>query len=1013
MATAIEVQIATATVPDANGATILSGAPKSEALSSWWREIRQLRRLLPAPRPRPSESTVDPRDTDLGVPSLVSASATVSATTSEELRRVAPPVQNPAQALQASATGTGVIDVEVRLTIQERLQTLVLASALGLKADRMADFTKQEEEALRQFQAAYDENRTIWFRGKRMPSVIFDLVALGSDGTDPASRGRSETSICVRGLHSEDDIKKFHTVMSRSAIRRLYSGLRLSYDKTLIQRPAREVNEEYKHLARSPGETLCGTRLVTWRPGHSEWSSTIGGIIQVDGELYAMTSSHMPDNDEVAPEAASLVDMSSPSTLVDDDYDDDVEPALILDPPRPSKSVSGGENDAEMEVPVDTPSYFWPALTVRGPTLEHGDDWRLIRLSTKHCLPNSVLQVREHASAARRTYLTEYLDEKPSRSKVSIFAGFSGLCRGTLLSSPAFLSIRGAAPTEVWTTVLDNGITLQKGDSGSWAIDDRGRWIGTVTALSGQDAYLIPAYAQLQQIQCHFKLPVTLPSPLRCYLTLAADKSCPDADADSFATKALTPDVLIASASDMGRMALTLAMVSPEKSLKALLRSMGTELSVALKQPVGSDLGKVLEPSSLLALIHLGKIYDSIVANGRTGSRAEIQKVFESRKPADDGYFISPEPHGTSPDAGTKPGLPPEPIKEKPSEMPNLTTIHQHDNEASEKHGISHRRAFVYLIVESIVLSSVSALAGMAALAALVKVQPSLRPSLQRGLFAATSPPVAALGSITGLCLAAPLVLENALYRFMRSLARHSSWLLVFSFLLYILALIAMIFARATVAVVVVSTVLSIDISNNTGLFAAALAASAPLLIDTILNSMPYVACFNDWRREEGDRDTSWHLSPFLDIISFYPACVGWDALAGYTFARVAGNYDVGFVDGGAAAAAGAVFGTVIYLWPPLALAAVILLRPCFPIAKEQESMESRWERRWLTLLWDLRKKNTSGKAKGKEPEASAPLPVPVLAPPPMFQHNLAVPSRSPLPPREPIGNTGVYELPV
>jgi hypothetical protein len=593
-------------------------------------------------------------------------------------------VQSPTR--PAAAVETGLLDVEVRLSIQEKLQTLVLASALGLKADRMADFTEQEEEALRQFQTAYDENRAIWFHGKRMRSVIFELVALRSSGTGSSAGGRPQTSICVRGLHSEDDIRKFHAAMSRSAIRRLYSGLRLSYDKTLIQRLAKEVNEDY-HLVDSLGKTLCGTRLVTQRPGHSGWSSTIGGIILVEGVLYAMTSSHMPDDDQVASPTAPLVgSSSSSSTLIGAQYDDDVESALILDPPCLSESASRGGKSAGKGDPAQIRRQFGPTLAVHGPTLEHdGDDWRLIRMRTRDCLPNLVPPAPEHAGAATRRYITDYLDGKPLRSKVSILAGFSGLCRGTLLSSPAFLSIRGTAPAEVWTVVLDGSTTLEEGDSGSWVVDDQGRWIGTATALSGRDVYLFPAHVQLQQMRSSLERSVSLPSPLRCYLTLAADDFFPGFQRYFFATQALTHEALIASASDMGRVALTLAIAKkklPGDALELLLISMGTRLYTALTYPLVSQPYRSLGRHESLALSQLLEIHHSIVVEGRTGSGAEIQMAI-------DGDLVSPEPlHvGTSSDAGPRwmpaSGLPLASTlnQETPSHTPNPTAIHPPDDD--------------------------------------------------------------------------------------------------------------------------------------------------------------------------------------------------------------------------------------------------------------------------------------------------------------------------------------------
>ncbi len=710
MATVVEVQ----TAADPNDIVILSGAPKSEGLSTWWREVRQLRRgprgrppreaqpqpqpqpqpptpalqIPPPSRPRPSWSTFGTRGTDSGVPSLVLASATVSATTSEESGRppaptapapAPPPLQAPLQTSaatsQAAVTRTGLLEVEVRLTARQKLQTLALGSALGLSADRMGDFTEQEIETLGQFQTAYDANRTAWFRGKRLPSLIFELVALRSDDAGAASGRRLETSICVRGLSSDDDIKKFHEVMSKSAIRRLYSGMRLSYDKTLIRRPARKIAEEYDHLPSSFGETLCGTRISTRREGHPEWSSTVGGLVLLGETLYAVTSSHKPDDNDVASTAVSLSNESSPSTLVDADYDDDVEPALILDLPYSEKPVDHGKTAAKVGVAPETPSYFWPTLTTSGPTHEEeGDDWRLIRISSNHCFPNSLPLGTEH----KTTYITELFDTKPTRRKVSILSGFSGLCRGTLLSSPAFLSAHGAAPAEVWTVVLDNNTTLQKGDSGSWAVDDEGRWVGTVTAMSGGDVYLVPARLQMRQIQAQLHCVITLPAPLRCYLHLAADKSIPGDLADSFAAKALTPEVLIATASEvgwtMGRMALALAAArtsvpgpldGPDSldGLKALLRHEGPELYKKLTRLESPPVG-------LHALYSLKKRYQKLAGEGRLGSRAEIQAVLDGQTlpaPVDLWGESSITAAVASPE--------PEPTNEKPSKKPSWNPI--------------------------------------------------------------------------------------------------------------------------------------------------------------------------------------------------------------------------------------------------------------------------------------------------------------------------------------------------
>ena len=122
-----------------------------------------------------------------------------------------------------------------------------------------------------------------------------------------------------------------------------------------------------------------------------------------------------------------------------------------------------------------------------------------------------------------------------------------------------------------------------------------------------------------------------------------------------------------------------------------------------------------------------------------------------------------------------------------------------------------------------IVMSGVSAGAATAALAILLKLQPGLEQSLAT----ATSPLAQTLGPIVGLCLAAPLVAEEIVYRFLWLTGEYCSR--IFRYIdvaVTTLALLAAIFARATLAAIVVSTVLSI---NPTGLCRPQLSFCLPL----------------------------------------------------------------------------------------------------------------------------------------------------------------------------------------
>jgi hypothetical protein len=86
---------------------------------------------------------------------------------------------------------------------------------------------------------------------------------------------------------------------------------------------------------------------------------------------------------------------------------------------------------------------------------------------------------------------------------------------------------------------------------------------------------------------------------------------------------------------------------------------------------------------------------------------------------------------------------------------------------------------------------------------------------------------------------------------------------------------------------------------DQTELIIAALAASAPLLVDTLLNTRVLEGGFYDLELKNdvpGAREWSIlnvagsRVLGTLRYMVMHPLCVGADALAGYTFARVARN---------------------------------------------------------------------------------------------------------------------------
>ena len=274
------------------------------------------------------------------------------------------------------------------------------------------------------------------------------------------------------------------------------------------------VREDYVYEASQTG-TLCGAKIITTRSPMIQWIATIGGVVEVDEKLYALTASHRPADQ------AESGDTSS-STIYEQDYRHDVKSAILLDylalkfaPAKPRSTELSGTGP-------------FPELSTRYPLTEEGNhdqDWRLVPISTSHYLPNSFQR-----DGPTTTYITDHLDALARRDVIILACPSDSGFRGTLLPAPSFLSIDGGPIRELWT-VTSNGPHLQAGDSGAWVVDDEhGRLIGMVAAGSGDDVYVVPFHVQMQEMEKAqtWHRAVSLPSPLRCLLDLAtANRTIP------------------------------------------------------------------------------------------------------------------------------------------------------------------------------------------------------------------------------------------------------------------------------------------------------------------------------------------------------------------------------------------------------------------------------------------------------------------------------------------------------
>ncbi|KAF4774941.1 hypothetical protein HER10_EVM0004938 [Colletotrichum scovillei] len=201
--------------------------------------------------------------------------------------------------------------VTIRANIDTESEYNVLKT-IDLDADPYAAFTSTEKETLESFEENLRDKRLeiSCKLGFRLPIFHASLVSVtfkrtlgqvvmgGSDAT-----GRTETLIRITGLRDRRQMSSFHDVLTMKKYRSLYEPLNLCYHKDRVLRMALEASCAIRDPAQTL--TLCGCTIIIQTPGQDPRTSTLGGLLTVRGKFYALTTSHMPDDDDGFSEDAS------------------------------------------------------------------------------------------------------------------------------------------------------------------------------------------------------------------------------------------------------------------------------------------------------------------------------------------------------------------------------------------------------------------------------------------------------------------------------------------------------------------------------------------------------------------------------------------------------------------------------------------------------------------------------------------------------------------------------------
>ena len=354
------------------------------------------------------------------------------------------------------------IEVKHPLTPLDRVKSFTIKSSLKLRANEAADFSQEDRKRLDRLASILGRDWITLFRGRRMSAFVPCLVSV-TDQSDPLKD--LGTYICIKGLGTEREIRIFHLGVSQKAVRYHYAPLKICYDMSLVNFAAAEDSKMGNITDGSfdTRETLCGKILRTKREDGTECLTTIGGLININDEYYLMTSSDHKQgplcsdlSDTTSDDDTSSV--SSGDTLVDEDFDDDMECPIILEP-----RIDEETEDREMTSPTPPPKELKPGeqLSIDVPGIlgeEENTHWRLIP-APDHLLPNFIsIPAGIFGPSPVSGYISEHKswEDIQGGSTVAINTSGSRIAAGTIAGHTSYLISNGKVQ-QVGTIQLQSG----------------------------------------------------------------------------------------------------------------------------------------------------------------------------------------------------------------------------------------------------------------------------------------------------------------------------------------------------------------------------------------------------------------------------------------------------------------------------------------------------------------------------------------------------------------------------
>jgi hypothetical protein len=388
-------------------------------------------------------------------------------------------------------------DVRVRLSKVDRVKQLKFAPMMKALAEQI-QMPPAAIERLANFSAFLGcsvESQINTFGQELPPDLVPSFVQIDEMALGIGSE--TVTYICIWGWTADDQISNFHRVMAKKQHRHLCEPWKLCYEMFPFSYLAAHGNQ---HAVQKKGQvlrtagstymvnitsltsqqslhelvagtgsrrvyrTLCSSTLRTTpralgsihaeRYPESGWFSTIGGLVEVDGIRYALTTAHRPGQNRLDSGAKPSPGSSKPlrrqkSPGVDTNP---VDPPLVLVAETTHESVdqelatspNSGANDVTKSDSVD----WVPLATVNETAVTEGRDWRIVPVAAEHHLPNC----RDNGDGTV-SYIFDC--ETEPRGGRGLICTPTRTISGQISMNPSFL-VSGCAPIlKIWTMDID------------------------------------------------------------------------------------------------------------------------------------------------------------------------------------------------------------------------------------------------------------------------------------------------------------------------------------------------------------------------------------------------------------------------------------------------------------------------------------------------------------------------------------------------------------------------------